>query len=211
MRKYSLKLDNTEEKNPASDFGTPLDLAQHEGHTEVVRLIQNAKSLIALKNSNKKLERAVRSNKLRLWKRFCSLNKQIIRFMIEVNKLDTKLVTFVESLLNEGHFSECDIIVEASRKLGKSQREVHEKLRSQAFGKRLRNAWKKDTGKYSDMRKNIITIDNALESLQSRLSLPESEEIKKEVSCFTRQNVPPVMTTVAHCQHFCVLLSAYFR
>ena len=42
LRKYSHLLDNTEEKNPASDFGTPLDLAQHEGHTEVVRLIQNA-------------------------------------------------------------------------------------------------------------------------------------------------------------------------
>ena len=156
MRKYSLKLDNTEEKNPASDFGTPLDLAQHEGHTEVVRLIQNAKSLIALKNSNKKLERAVRSNRFCLWKRFRSLKIEILRFGNEVKKLCTKLLTFAQSSLTEGQISESDIIEETSKKCLKSYKEVCEKLRS-TRGIRLRNAWKKDTGKYSDVQKKLIS------------------------------------------------------
>ena len=155
MRKYSLKLDNTEEKNPASDFGTPLDLAQHEGHTEVVRLIQNH-SLIALKNSNKKLERAVRSNRFCLWKRFRSLKIEILRFGNEVKKLCTKLLTFAQSSLTEGQISESDIIEETSKKCLKSYKEVCEKLRS-TRGIRLRNAWKKDTGKYSDVQKKLIS------------------------------------------------------
>ena len=116
----------------------------------------DAKSLIALKNSNKKLERAVRSNKLRMWKRFRSLNIEILRFGNEVKKLCTKLLTFAQSSLTEGQISESDIIEETSKKCLKSYKEVCEKLRS-TRGIRLRNAWKKDTGKYSDVQKKLIS------------------------------------------------------
>ena len=51
----------------------------------------DAKSLIALKNTNRKFATAIKSNRLRLWKRFGSLRQEIRQFMIAVGEFQLKL------------------------------------------------------------------------------------------------------------------------
>ena len=172
----------------------------------------DAKSLIYLKNTNRKFARAVRSNRCRLWRRFWSLLREISQFMSAVCKFQLKIIPLGQSLLQEGHESESDIIFfNGIIPIGKIYDEVIEERLLKVYGpKRLRNSWKKDAEKFSEMRKKLIAIDNTLESLQLQLSLPESEEVKKEINCF-KQKVLPLKAKAAQCQKFCVLLSSYFR
>ena len=170
------------------------------------------KSLLALKNTNRNFARAIESNRLRLWKRFWAVNVEIIDFFRkELALLGIKLSTFVLFLIGEGRSDEANLILRnGSVPLQKIQDKMKLNFILEPWGHRLRNSWKKDAGKFRDMQKNIDIIDDPLESLQLKLSLPASEEIKKEVSCF-RQKVPQVKAKVAHCQSFCILLSSYFR
>ena len=169
-------------------------------------------SILALKNTTRNFDRAIESNRCRLWKRFWAVNVEIIDVLWgELAQLQLKLINFVSFLLDEGRSDEASFIL---RNGYDPLRKIQDKMKLnfilEPFGVRLRNSWKKDAGKFRDMRKNIDAIDNTLESLQLKLSLPASEEIKKKVSCF-RQKVPQVKAKVAHCQSFCILLSSYFR
>ena len=170
------------------------------------------KRLLALKNTNRNFARAIKSNRLRLWKRFWAVNEEIIDFLWgKFAHLQLKLINFVSFLLDEGRSDEASFILRNGYlPLRKIQDKMKLNFILEPFGLRLRNSWKKDAGKFRDMQKNIDIIDDPLESLQLKLSLPASEEIKKEVSCF-RQKVPQVKAKVAHCQSFCILLSSYFR
>ena len=171
------------------------------------------KSLLALKNTNRNFARAIKSNRLRLWKRFWAVNVEIIDFFRkELALLGIKLSTFALFLFGEGRSDEANLILRnGSVPLQKIQDKMKLNFILEPWGHRLRNSWKKDAGKFRDMQKNIIDLENTLESLQQTLlSLPASEEIKIEVSCF-RQKVPQVKAKVAHCQSFCILLSSYFR
>ena len=170
------------------------------------------KSLLALKNTNRNFARAIESNRLRLWKRFWAVNVEIIDFFRkELALLGIKLSSFALFLIGEGRSDEASFILRNGYlPLRKIQDKMKLNFILEPFGVRLRNSWKKDAGKFRDMQKNIDIIDDPLESLQLKLSLPASEEIKKEVSCF-RQKVPQVKAKVAHCQSFCILLSSYFR
>ena len=171
------------------------------------------KSLLALKNTNWNFARAIESNRNRLWKRFWAVNVEIIDFFRkELALLGIKLSSFALFLIGEGRSDEANLILRnGSVPLQKIQDKMKLNFILEPFGVRLRNSWKKDAGKFRDMRKNIIDLENTLESLQQTLlSLPASEEIKIEVSCF-RQKVPQVKAKVAHCQSFCILLSSYFR
>ena len=132
--------------------------------------------------------------------------------MIAVGKFQLKLINFGKSLLQEGHESESDVILfDGIIPIGKIHSEVIEERLLEVYGtKRLRNSWKKDAGKFSEMRKKLIAIDIKLESLSLQLNLPESEEVKKEINCF-KQKVLPVKAKAAQSQDFCLLLSSYFR
>ena len=132
--------------------------------------------------------------------------------MSAVIEFQDKLINFGQSLLQEGHERESAVILfNGVIPIENISDEVLKERLLEVYGtKRLRNSWKKDAGKFSEMRKKLIAIDNTLESLGLQLSLPESEEVKKEVDCF-RQKVHPVKATAAQCQKFCVLLSSYFR
>ena len=159
------------------------------------------KSLLALKNTNKKLAKAIRSNRLRLWRRFLSVKREILRdFFMAMSDLRIKL-------MNLGWF----ILDEVQTEVQQLQDLATEafNLIFEKYAIRLRNAWKKDAESFGEFRRKITAIDKALESLHLKLSLPEAEEIKKEVRCF-RQRVPSVQAKVAHCQNFCILLSSYF-
>ena len=159
------------------------------------------KSLLALKNTNKKLAKAIRSNRLRLWRRFLSVKREILRdFFMAMSDLRIKL-------MNLGWFILDEVQTEVQQ-LQDLATEAFDLIFEQ-YAIRLRNAWKKDAERFGECRRKITTIDKALESLHLKLSLPEAEEIKKEVRCF-RQRVPSVQAKVAHCQNFCILLSSYF-
>ena len=159
------------------------------------------KSLLALKNTNKKLAKAIRSNKQRLWRRFLSVKREILRdFFMAMSDLRIKL-------MNLGWFILDEVQTEVQQ-LQDLATEAFDLIFEQ-YAIRLRNAWKKDAERFGECRRKITTIDKALESLHLKLSLPEAEEIKKEVRCF-RQRVPSVQAKVAHCQNFCILLSSYF-
>ena len=168
------------------------------------------KSLLALKNTNKKLAKAIRSNRLRLWRRFLSVKREILRdFFMAMSDLRIKLMNLGWFILDEGHSSStCLIILNGVQQLQDLATEAFD-LIFEEYAIRLRNAWKKDAERFGKCRTKITTIDKALESLHLKLSLPEAEEIKKEVRCF-RQRVPSVQAKVAHCQNFCILLSSYF-
>ena len=132
--------------------------------------------------------------------------------MSTVGKFELKLINFGQSLLQEGHQSESNVILfNGIIPIQKIRGEVLEERLLEVYDtKRLRNSWKKDAGKFSEMRKKLIAIDNTLESLHFQLNLPESEEVKKEINCF-KEKVLPVKAKAAQCQNFCVLLSSYFR
>ena len=170
------------------------------------------KSLLALKNTNWNFARAIESNRNRLWKRFWAVNEEIIDFLWgKLAHLQLKLINFVSFLLDEGCSDEASFILRNGYlPLRKIQDKMKLNFILEPFGVRLRNSWKKDAGKFSEMRKKLIAIDNTLESLHFQLNLPESEEVKKEVDCF-RQKVLPVKAKAAQCQKFCVLLSSYLR
>ena len=171
------------------------------------------KSLLALKNTNWNFARAIESNRNRLWKRFWAVNEEIIDFLWgKLAHSQLKLINFVSFLLDEGRSDEASFILRNGYlPLRKIQDKMKLNFILEPFGVRLRNSWKKDAGKFGDMQKNIIDLENTLESLQQTLlSLPASEEIKIEVSCF-RQKVLQVKAQVAQCPNFCILLSSYFR
>ena len=167
------------------------------------------KSLLALKNTNKKLAKAIRSNRQRLWRRFLSVKREILDFFMAMSDLRIKLISLASLILDEGHSSSTALIILNGVKQLQDLTTEALDLVFKEYAIRLRNAWKKDAEHFGEFRRKITTIDKALESLHLKLSLPEAEEIKKEVRCF-KQRVPSVQAKVTHCQNFCVLLSSYF-